>query len=69
MFWARQDSPNFSPQMRLAFQLPGGDKPHRVRIPLSPHPEYTGNISQIRIDPVINGGEGKSMRVYRIWLE
>jgi hypothetical protein len=69
VFWARQDSPNFSPQMRLAFELPGGEKPHRVRIPLGKHPEYKGNITQIRIDPVLNGGEGKKLRVYRIWLE
>jgi hypothetical protein len=55
--WTTASATNFSPTRRMYFEAPASDQIAYAMVPMYRHPQWTGEVSQLRID-VGNGAPG-----------
>lgn len=68
LFWERVDALGFREDRSITFlPIPDG-RYHTYRVDLSASPEYRGAITQLRLDPEVNGHPGDEIRVRSIRL-
>lgn len=66
LLWKTFAQPNFSSQRSVAFTLKPDEIYHTYKIDLSNRPDYKGNITGIRLDPVSAGAEGEYIKIKSI---
>jgi hypothetical protein len=66
LLWKTFARPNFSSQRSVAFTLKPDESYHTYKIDLSNCPDYKGNITAIRLDPVSAGAEGEYIKIKSI---
>ena len=52
IYWAREDDPQFSQEKMVQFRLTSDTEFTEVLLDLRGHPEWTGTITQLRLDPI-----------------
>ncbi|HYE18757.1 MAG TPA: hypothetical protein VEA69_09950 [Tepidisphaeraceae bacterium] len=69
VFWARHDRPRMADDMSMAFKLPANDgKFHTVAVEVGKSEQWTGHVTDLRVDPGPGGVKGDEVRIKRIWL-
>jgi hypothetical protein len=69
LYWKVQGSGGFSAERSVAIGLKNDGTFHNYEINLAQNPNYTGIITQLRLDPVPSGGEGEYIKIERIGAE
>lgn len=59
LFWTTRASPGFDERKSIHFPVVADDQFHDIRIPVGSHPEWTGHITGLRIDPGGGATSGK----------
>ena len=66
VFWKLLDDEEFSAAKSVAFAVIPDDTYRTYTIDLSSHPDYTGAVKQIRIDPTTSPESGQSVEIKQI---
>lgn len=66
IWWRRFHHTRFSPSCRVTFPIQADGRYHRYAIRLANQKTYHGAISQLRIDPIINGQQGAWVKIRSI---
>jgi len=69
VFWTRYDSQGVSDEKSLRFNIIADGQYHVYTVDLSKSPEYRGDITRLRIDPVDSGHQGDTVRIKSIRME